>query len=318
MDAIAVEPLIESSPEVARIIVLLNDSSGAAASAGSDEHPALAQVQQAFAAHGLNASILVGGGEKLAALARRAVADGVRLVVAGGGDGTIGAVASVLADTETVLGVLPLGTLNHFAKDLGVPLDVTEAVRVIAAGQTGSVDVGEVNGRVFINNSSLGLYPSLVYQREKRRQRGRSKWVAFALAVARVWKLFRRVRVLVRSEHGARIFRTLFVFIGNNAYQLEGVRIGARKRLDEGHLHVAMAPGMTRGEVLRVLGRAVAGQLAAIDHLDVLLTREVTIAAWRRRLPVALDGEVTLLRTPLRYRVRPGALQVCIPREAKG
>jgi diacylglycerol kinase family enzyme len=91
------------------------------------------------------------------------------------------------------------------------------------------------------------------------------------------------------------------------------VRIGARTRLDEGHLHVAMAPGMTRGAMLRVLGRAVVGRLMAVDHLDVLLTREVTIAAWRRRLPVALDGEVTLLRTPLRYRVRPGALQVRIP-----
>ena len=206
------------------------------------------------------------------------------------------------------LGVLPLGTLNHFAKDLGIPLDVTEAVAVIAAGHTGAVDVGEVNGRVFINNSSLGLYPSLVYQREKRQATGaRSKWVAFALAVARVWRLYRRVRVRRATANTApAIVRTPFVFVGNNEYQLEGVRIGARERLDGGHLHVAMAPGMTRGEMVRVLGRALLGRLADVDHLDTLLTREVTIAAWRRRLPVALDGEVTLLRTPLRYRVRPG------------
>ena len=81
---------------------------------------------------------------------------------------------------------------------------MAEAVAVITAGHTRDVDVGEVNGRVFINNSSLGLYPSLVYQREKRQEQGRCKWVAFAIAVARVWRHYRRVRVVVQTEHGAR------------------------------------------------------------------------------------------------------------------
>ena len=149
---------------------------------------------------------------------------------------------------------------------------------MIAAGHTARVDVGEVNGRVFINNSSLGLYPSLVYQREKRQAQGRGKWVAFALAVARVWRLYRRVRVVVHTEPALASIRTPFVFVGNNEYQLEGVRIGARARVDAGQLHVAMAPGMTTGEMVRVLGRALLGRLADVDHLDTLLTREVTIA----------------------------------------
>jgi diacylglycerol kinase family enzyme len=261
----------------------------------------------------MNVSIAVGSGETLTALARRAVGRGVRVVVAGGGDGTIGSVASVLAKTEATLGILPLGTLNHFAKDLGIPLGVPEAVRVIAAGQTARVDVGEVNGRVFINNSSLGLYPSVVYQREKRQAQGRGKWVAFALAMARVWRLYRRVRVVVHTEAGSRVIRTPFVFVGNNEYQLEGIRLGARARVDAGQLHVAMAPGMTRAEMVRVLGWALMGRLADVDHLDTLLTGAVTIDARRRHLPVALDGEVMLLETPLEYRVRRGALRVYVP-----
>jgi diacylglycerol kinase family enzyme len=313
MGATAVEPRVDTARTPTVTTVLLNASSGAAARAPGGEHPALAPVREAFAAAGLDVSVVITAGDRLADAARSAVDRGVGLVVAGGGDGTIGTVASVLADTPATLGVLPLGTLNHFAKDVGIPLDVTEAVGVIAAGHATRVDVAEVNGLVFINNSSLGLYPSLVYQREKRQDQGRSKWVAFAIAIARVWRQYRRVRVVIHSEQGARVVRTPFVFIGNNEYRLEGVRFGARERIDAAVLHVSMAPGITRGELLRVLGYALLGKLADVDHFDTLVTSEVTIAAWRRHLPVALDGEVRLIRTPLRYRVRPGVLRVCVP-----
>jgi diacylglycerol kinase family enzyme len=318
MDALALGSGTESAGVSGSVSVLLNTSAGAAARVGPAEHPALAEVQEAFAAAGLNVSIAVGSGDTLTALARRAVARGVRVVVAGGGDGTIGTVASALVNTDAALGILPLGTLNHFAKDLGIPLGVPEAVRVIAAGGTARVDVGEVNGRVFINNSSLGLYPSLVYQREKRQARGRGKWIALALAAARVWRLYRRVRVAVHTDAGSRVIRTPFVFVGNNEYQLEGVRLGCRARVDAGQLHVAMAPGMTRGEMVRVLGWALLGRLPDIDHLDTLLTDAVTIGARRRRVPVALDGEVALLGTPLEYRIRSGALRVCVPTTVNG
>ena len=309
-------PAVARTPDVATSVLLLLNASSGAAARSAEGHPAIADLREALAAHGLHAAVVVETGERLAAYARHAVSEGCRLVVAGGGDGTVSAVASALVDSDATLGVLPLGTLNHFAKDLGIPLDVPGAVRVLAEGHARAVDVGEVNGRVFINNSSLGLYPSLVSQREKGQAQGRHKWVAFALALVRVWRAYRRVRVIVHTEHGIRMIRTPFVFVGNNEYQLEGVRIGARARVDAGRLHVSMAPGLTRGQLLAVLGRALVGRLSAVDHLDTLLTDEVTIAAWRRHLPVALDGEVTLVRTPLRYRTRPGALRVCLPANA--
>jgi diacylglycerol kinase family enzyme len=131
------------------------------------------------------------------------------VLVAGGGDGTVSAAAAALADGDVVLGVLPLGTLNHFAKDLGIPLDLDAAAAAIVAGRTARVDVGEVNGRVFVNNSSIGLYPEIVLDRERQRRRlGRGKWPALAWAV---WAALRRhgflsvnLRIDGASARGAR------------------------------------------------------------------------------------------------------------------
>ena len=104
------------------------------------------------------------------------------IVVAAGGDGTISSVAAAVIDSPAALGVLPLGTLNHFAKDLHIPLDLAGAIAVVAAGHVGHVDVGQVNERVFVNNSSIGIYPSIVEEREALRRRGHRKWPAMALA----------------------------------------------------------------------------------------------------------------------------------------
>src|SRR5512141_2280718 len=137
-----------------------------------------------FRAHGVQAEItLADNGDEIARAVRDAIAAGVQTVVAGGGDGTINEVASLLVGTKLTLGVLPLGTLNHFAKDLGVPLDLEGAVRTVVQGRVAEVDVGEVNGRVFVNNSGLGIYPQIVAEREaEQERRGTGKWAAFARA----------------------------------------------------------------------------------------------------------------------------------------
>ena len=147
---------------MSRTTVIVNGGAGS----GHDD-TLRAQVQSHFEAVGVAAEVILAkGGAAIAAQVDIALRAGVDVIVAGGGDGTVSAVAAALVDTEVALGVLPLGTLNHFAKDLGLPLDLGGAVRVIAAGQTQRIDVGEVNGRVFINNSSLGLYPEMVRECE--------------------------------------------------------------------------------------------------------------------------------------------------------
>ncbi|TFW31655.1 diacylglycerol/lipid kinase family protein [Massilia horti] len=293
------------------VAVIINGRAG-----NGHDDAALDAVQAQFHAAGLEAAItLAQDGAQMIEAARTALDDGAALVVAGGGDGTVNAVASVMAGSGVAFGVLPLGTLNHFAKDLGIPLALEQAVRVLADGRPTEVDVGEVNGRIFLNNSGLGLYPDIVHQREKQQRLGRGKWPAVLWAtLAALWRYpFLSIRLAVDGQRLAR--RTPFVFIGNNEYTMQGVSIGMRDRLDAGKLslYVAQRPG--RLGLLRFAYRALRGTLAQERDFDMLLTEEMEIASRRRRLLVATDGEVSLMEMPLRYRIRPGALTVIVPTE---
>src|SRR6266481_2797617 len=182
--------------------------------------PADAMLLEALGKHGIEAQIWhADSGHMLASLAHRAAASAHETIVAAGGDGTISAVAGALVDGPKRLGVLPFGTLNHFAKDLGVPLVLDGAAKMLAEGAERRVDVGEVNGRVFLNNSSLGLYPQFVRHREDQRQRlGRGKWPAFAWALLSALHLCPSLRLWLRADGVRRSVRTPFLFIGNNAY----------------------------------------------------------------------------------------------------
>ena len=257
---------------------------------------------------------LAASGADMVHHARAALEGGVRTVVAGGGDGTINAVASVVAGSGASLGVLPLGTLNHFAKDLRIPLALERAVAVIARGSVRRIDVGEVNGRIFLNNSSLGLYPDIVREREQQQRiLRRGKWAAALHATVAALRRFPflSVRLCISGADVPR--RTPFVFIGNNAYRIGGLALGARARLDGGHLSVYVAQRPGRLSLLRFALRALVGRLAQARDFDVLLVENMQIETRRQRLRVATDGEVHTLSTPLSYRVRPGALSVIVP-----
>jgi diacylglycerol kinase family enzyme len=292
------------------VLVIINGGAGT----GHDDSAA-DDLRAKLQAAGLDAElVLAAGGEDMIAAARRGVEEGAQLIAAGGGDGTINAVASVVVDSGVTFGVLPLGTLNHFAKDLGIPLDLGEAVRNLATGTPTKVDVGEVNGRIFLNNSGLGLYPDIVRDREKQQHRlGRGKWPAALWAGVSALRRypFLSMRFDVNGEHLAR--RTPFVFIGNNPYTMEGLSIGARERLDAGVLSLYVAQRPTRFGLLRFAFDALRGKLGATRDFDVVHAPELEIDTHRRRLRVATDGEVTVMNPPLRYRVRPGALTVLVP-----
>lgn len=271
-------------------------------------------IQRIASEQGRSARVVVcSGGEDLGALARQAQKAG-GLVAAGGGDGTVSAVAAALVDSDVPLGVLPMGTLNHFAKDLGIPLDLEGAVRTLFTGSQTRVDVGEVNGRVFLNNSSVGLYPQIVREREREQQHGRSKWVAFAHATAHVLRRGITLHVGVEDDcGGARVLDTPFLFVGNNPYEITGLEIGKRARLDCGTLWLCAAPYASRANLLYLVIGALLGRVSSADLTRRDVT-EVLIRTRRRRLHVATDGEVTLMQTPLHYRIRPGALRVVVPR----
>jgi YegS/Rv2252/BmrU family lipid kinase len=252
-------------------------------------------------------------GAEVAELAQQAARADWKVIVAGGGDGTINAVASAVVGSDKILGVLPLGTLNHFARDLKIPNDLDLAARAIVSGRTISVDVGEVNGRIFLNNSSLGLYPTIVREREKKQKLGSGKWPAFiwaALAALRRYP-FLDIRLSVDGKEFHR--RTPFVFVGNNDYAMESFNIGSRDCLDRGQLSVYMTHRTGRWGLLRLALRALLGRLREDKDFLALCTGEVRIETRRRRLRVAFDGEVDVMETPFHYRVRPHALRVIVP-----
>ena len=236
--------------------------------------------------------------------------------VAAGGDGTIRAVAEAIAGSGRAFGVLALGTLNHFARDLDLPLELDAAVQEIAAGQTIAVDAAEVRcgkGRVsvFVNNSSLGAYPAMVMDRERMKRAGRNKWSSLMLASFKAFVRFRCLTVTFAVEGQEQRCTTPFLFVGNNEYCVDGARLGRREHLDRGTLSLYLAPGASRGTMLRFVAAAALGRLKNLPEFHEYKTTEFTVDARRRkRLRVSLDGEVKRLTGPLTYRIRPAALQV--------
>ena len=255
-------------------------------------------------------------GDEVAELARQAARSPCKVIVAAGGDGTINSVAAAVIDSDKVLGVLPFGTLNHFARDAGIPFDLDAATRTIIAGHTVEVDVAEVNGRIFLNNSSLGLYPMIVREREKHQRLGFRKWPAFIWATIKA--LLRRnpfLDVQLRVNDDLLDRTTPFVFVGNNEYAMDLFNIGLRERLDRGVLSIYITHGTSRLKLIRLAMRAVIGRLQNDRDFLQLRSDEVKIQTARKRVRVAFDGEVEVMEAPLRYRVRNRALRVIVPEE---
>ena len=252
-------------------------------------------------------------GANVQTLARSAIAEGATIVVAGGGDGTVNAIASVVVGTDVVLGVLPLGTRNHFAKNLGLPTEIDGALRILAAGKTVSVDVGAVNERIFVNNSGLGLYPDVVHSREQRHGQGALGWTV-ALG-ASVKALFRYrllgIRVVVNGTQLLR--RTPSVFIGNNEYTVQGFLEPKRTRLDAGVLCLYIPHPRGRFKFIWFAVRALFGKSHPDSEFDMTMTDALTIESRHHHLRVSLDGEVMSMATPLEYRSRHNALRVIVP-----
>jgi diacylglycerol kinase family enzyme len=299
-----------------RIIALMNSGAGAFNQplAADIEH----KLARAFARLGIRADLRFVDGEGLHDAAERALADARRgeadAIVVGGGDGSVRSVAGVLAGTDVPLGVVPLGKLNHFAKDLGLPLPVEDAAANVAAGRTRLVDLAEVNGETFINNSSIGIYPYMVIDRERRRARHKlTKWMAMVPAFFRMLRHFPRRRLRISAEGFARPYRTPCLFVGNNEYGTELFTFGRRHRFDAGKLWFYVVKPRRPWEFFLMVCRLCFGHLEQAHDLDTFELAEAEIGAKTSRLPVALDGEVRIMHTPLHYRSRSGALRVIVP-----
>ena len=292
---------------------IINVSSGT-----GDKEEIRHRLAEIFAASRTDARItLARSGEELAELAREAAkAEASDTVIGGGGDGSLNAIATALVGTKKRFGVLPLGTLNHFAGDLGIPSDLEAAAQTIIDGHTIEVDVAEVNGEIFLNNSSLGLYPMIVHKRERQQERlGRGKWPAFLWAAISALYRYPSLSVRLEADGEELMRRTPFVFIGNNEYMMDGFKIGGRKNLTDGHLCLYTTRAISRFGLVRLAVRALFGRVRQAREFDAVCAKEIWIETRRRkRLRVANDGEVMIMNAPLHYRIRPRALRVIVPK----
>jgi diacylglycerol kinase family enzyme len=299
-----------------RVLLLVNP--GARLGAAEEALPLEDRCSELFADHRDNVEVRVVPPECLTETARRALAEGFDVIAAAGGDGTVNALAGVLVDSGVAMGILPMGTLNHFARDLGLPLDLERAAGAIVRGTPRPVDVGEVNGRAFVNNISIGLYPHVVRHRDRQMERlGRGKWLAMLFAFVSVLRRYPTVSVRIALGNGVHQQTTPFLFVSNGRYETDLFQLGRRQGIDAGELCLYLTRHSGRWALVRLALRALFGLLEQEKDFNLVSVRELWIETHKQSLRAAMDGEVVTLVPPLYFRIRPGALRVMVAADSK-
>jgi len=295
-----------------RMAVVINGSAGFCLA----ESPYAQQQRLAeyFVEAGLKAEIYWVEPPKLLSVIEDLKESGVDIIVVGGGDGTINGAANALVGTDVALGVLPLGTFNHFARDLGMPLPLEEAIRALAKGTVQSIDVGEVNGRVFVNNASIGIYTYAVRRRDiYRQQLGLGKLAAMGYALlGALWRL-PVMRIWLQINGRREFMKTPFIFVGNNRYEAEPFAFLRRQSLSEGLLSVFYTRKMRRWTLFKIVFQTLLGRMQKAPELEKFWTEEVRIEINRKRLKLVMDGEVVPVQPPLMFHIRRRVLRVVTP-----
>ncbi len=232
----------------------------------------------------------------------------IKIIVAAGGDGTVNAVANIAVATNTPMAILPLGTLNHFAKDLGLPIDLHAAVEVIKTGKPVAVDYCSVNDEVFVNNSSIGVYPITVAKREKISGIV-GKWPAAFVATVHALMNLRILSLEFRYDGKKKNVKTPLVFIGNNKYDLDQVGLAKRRHINTGLLFLYIIRTKRLIGILQLVVSILVGKRDATKDLHIT-TKELEIRSRKEALKVSMDGEVKSMETPLIYKVHPGGLKI--------
>lgn len=279
---------------------------------GTADRERAGQIRAAASEAGLQVFTLEKGLDVHAEV-RQKVERGEKLFVAAGGDGTVHTVTQALIGTDGELAVLPVGTWNHFARDIGVPLDWREALEVALTGTIAQIDVGRVNDRFFVNNLSLGFYPELVQHREKYRHFG--KWRAYLHAISAAMKKFPRVVLAVEAPQLFETIKTHVFMVSVNAYDLGQPGILApRESLDGGFLSVYWLPDLPKHQFVLTVGRYLRGKMGADGAIRSLRTTSLRVQSARVSMRVGLDGELREVATPLVITIVRRALNVRVPR----
>lgn len=304
------------------LFVVLNAGSGRH---DADEEQAL--MARVFEQGGRSVEFFqVGAQDDITQVAQRAVerarAEG-GVVVAAGGDGTINAVASAVLGSGCPFGVLPQGTFNYFGRVNAIPQTTEAAANALLGASISPVQVGQVNGRLFLVNASLGLYPQLLEDRETwKQQLGRSRVVAFVSGLVTLWRAGKQLQLQIETEGRSTQLRTPTLFVGNNHLQLSRVGIDGR------HTD-AVAQGRLAGVVVKPIGtpalfglllRGLLGRLGNAENIESFSFRRLTVtpkgARASKKIKVATDGEIVWMQPPLVFQVADEPLLLLVPAPA--
>jgi diacylglycerol kinase family enzyme len=299
----------DASADLNSVCVVMNPGAGSKDENGRDA------IGAALKTVGLRHEILVAdGGQDLTNMARDAAAKGWAVVAAAGGDGTINAVAQGLAGGPARLGVIPLGTFNYVARSLGLPQEIEGAAQVLAEGRPRRFPLARVNGRVFLNNASLGAYPAILRRRETiYRKLGRSRMAAHWSALETLASFRATMRLQVVADGRVMRRRTPLVFVARNAYQLELFGLEGGEHVEAGRFAVFVAPDGGRGALVAMAARLAAGRLRPGEDVEMFAAQTLEIATNRRQRLVARDGERERMQAPFRFEIKQDALQVIAP-----
>ncbi len=293
-----------------KVAVVINGSGGSVKRLSINED----KVIKAFKKYDVEAEVNIVKGEKIEEIVKKYKASNVDAIVAGGGDGTISSVAGMLINNKIPLAVLPLGTLNHFAKDIGMPLDFDNAVKSICHGKEGKVDLGEVNGNIFINNSSIGFYPKIVEDRDMQTKKfGSNKWIAMFVASLKVFSRFPIYKVRLEADTNSIKCKTPFIFLGNNEYSMNIFNPGVRKNINNGKLSLYLITSTNRIGMIKIAFAFLFNRLKQEKYFESMLVNEVWIDTHKKHVKVSKDGEVIKIDSPLHYKILRNKLSIILP-----
>ena len=293
-----------------RYHVIFNPNAGTALATGMTT----AVLSDLFEKAGLSFEIDDDDDEPLEGRIQRALEGPADVIVAGGGDGTVLAVAEAALGTDKTVAILPLGTLNGLARDLQLPLDVPTAIQQLSTLEPRAIDVGEVNGRAFLHNVIIGLVPGIGVGREKVRGSGLGGKIKFTLFMLRRLARSRRIALaLVLNGQSVRVQRMQSLVVANNSYDQWFGRFMARRRLDRGRLTAYLVRNLRVWDAIRLGFEMMVGTWGADRVIEYEKVQQLTVMSKKSKLSVSMDGDVLTLDTPLEFTVRPKGLTVLAP-----
>lgn len=253
-------------------------------------------------------------GSQIAAVAKQAVREGAGVIATLGGDGTQSAVAGALAGTDTVMAVLPGGTFNYFSRGLGLGNDLPEALETLLDGHVTRIDLGDVNGRIFLNNASFGVYPDILERRESIYKRwGRSRVMAYWSVLVSLVDLRNPMRLRVTAAGKTHEITTPLAFAARSPYQLESLSLEGAEAVRQGHFALFIARSHRRGDLMAAALRLAFGQARRGVDFELIVADDILISGGPARRLVAFDGEKMRMAGPWHLTVRSGDLRVIVP-----